>query len=142
MCALWCNSHAHCVTISVILSVLMLSEPCAIIIFGLQLVSSRVDWNRSKLILDKCYFFIFTCFSSVPFHCIPRFFPGKGWQLTCVQHTRRLTRVQHTKYYSHASYYHAAYKVWIMYSTQNIACTQYTRVDLCTAHCVSHVSFD
>ena len=28
----------------------------------------------------------------------------KRWQLTCVQHTRRLTDVQHMKYYSLASY--------------------------------------
>ena len=27
-----------------------------------------------------------------------------------MQHTRRWTRLQHTKYYSHASYNHAAYK--------------------------------
>ena len=41
---------------------------------------------------------------------MPRFFPGKGWQLTCVQHTRRLTRVQHTKYYSCPSYNRAAHE--------------------------------
>ena len=41
---------------------------------------------------------------------MPCFFSGKGWQLTCVQHTRRLTRMQHTKYYSHASYNRAAHK--------------------------------
>ena len=41
---------------------------------------------------------------------MPRFFSGKGWQLTCVQHTRRLTCVQHTKYYSCASYNRAAHE--------------------------------
>ena len=37
-------------------------------------------------------------FVSVLFHCMPWFFSGKGWQLTCMQHTRRLTHVQYTKY--------------------------------------------
>ena len=49
----------------------------------------------------------------MPFHCMPWFFSGKGWQLTplsCVQHTRRLIRVQHTKYYLHASYNRAAHE--------------------------------
>ena len=41
---------------------------------------------------------------------MPLFFSGKRWQLTCVQHTRRLTGVQHMKYYSCASYNCAAHK--------------------------------
>ena len=64
----------------------------------------------------------------MPFHCMPWFFSGKGWQLTCVQHTRRLTRVQHTKYYSHASYnraahedgFYAAHEIELTCSTQKI----------------------
>ena len=59
---------------------------------------------------------------------MPRFFSGKGWQLTCVQHTRRLTRVQHMKYYSHASYNRAAqedgsravHKIKLLCSTRKI----------------------
>ena len=77
-------------------------------------MSSRVDWNRSTWILDRILSFscprVLSHFVSVPFHCIPWFFSGKGWQLTCVQHTRRLTRVQHTKYYLCASYNRAAHK--------------------------------
>ena len=38
-------------------------------------------------------------------------FSGKGWQLTCMQHTRRLTHMQYTKYDLYASYYRAAHKV-------------------------------
>ena len=41
---------------------------------------------------------------------MPWFFSGKGWQLTCVQHTRRLIRLQHTKYYSRASCNRAAHE--------------------------------
>ena len=64
----------------------------------------------------------------MPFHCMPWFFSGKGWQLTCMQHTRRLTRVQHMKYYSCASYNraahedrsHAAHKTELACSTREI----------------------
>ena len=59
---------------------------------------------------------------------MPRFFSGKGWQLTYVQHTRRLTRVQHAKYHSCASYNraahedgsHAAHEIELACSTRKI----------------------
>ena len=46
----------------------------------------------------------------MPFHCMPWFVSGKRWQLTCVQHIRRLSHMQHTKYYSRASYNRAAHE--------------------------------
>ena len=37
-CTLWYNTRAHCVTRRVRLLVPVLSKPCAIIMFGIQLV--------------------------------------------------------------------------------------------------------
>ena len=63
------------------------------------------------------------------------------WLFTCMQHIRRLTRVQHTKHYSRASYYHA-HKVLLVCSAQNIVHMQYTKVDSHAAHFVSQACFD
>ena len=73
-------------------------------------------------------------FGSMLFRCIPWSFSGKGWLLTCIQHTRRLTRVQHTKYDLHASYYRTAHEVLLACSTRNIACVQYMKVDSRAVH--------
>ena len=68
---------------------------------------------------------------------MPGFFSGKQWQLTCVQHTRRLirmqhtrrlTRVQHTKYFSRASYNHAAHEDG-SHAAHEIARVLYTKVN-------------
>ena len=96
---------------------LVLSKSCAIIVFGIQfgLIQCYPEWigigvckyltgyyflrvHVSYHVLLACHFIV--CLDS----------SGKGWQLTCVQHTRRLTRVQHMKYYSRASYNRAAHK--------------------------------
>ena len=37
-CALWYNTHAHCVTRCVRLLVPVVPTPCAIMVFGIQLV--------------------------------------------------------------------------------------------------------
>ena len=70
-----CYTHAHCVTGRDRLLVLVLSKSCAIIVFGIQLASSRVDWNRSTQIPDKILFslcpHVLSRFASVPFHCMP-----------------------------------------------------------------------
>ena len=63
---------------------------------------------------------------------------GKRWLLTCIQHTRRLIRVQHTKHYLHASYHCAAHKLLLACSARKIAHVQYTKFDLHAAHFVSH----
>ena len=98
-------------------------------------------------------------FASVPFHCISWFISGKGWQLTCVQHTRKLeshaayevaftcvllTTVQHTKYGScavHKTY--LACSTWKFTRVQPIGChTRFLtesldknwRTQMCSAH--------
>ena len=64
------------------------------------------------------------------------------WLLTCIQHTRRLIRVQHTKHYSHAPYHHAAHELLLVCNTQKITCVQYTKFDSLATHFVSHACFD
>ena len=64
---------------------------------------------------------IFLCFTCKSFHCMPWIFSGKGWQLICMQHTIRRD--------SHASYYHAVHKVWLVCSTY-IACHTRSLTDL------------
>ena len=86
-----------------------------------------------------------TCFitlAGVLFHCMPWYFTGKRWLLICMQHTCRLSRVQHTKHYLRASYYRAAHKVLLACSAWNIARVQYTEVHPHAAHFVSHACFD
>ena len=58
-------------------------------------------------------------FANVPFHHMSWFFPGKGWQLICLKHTRKLTCIWHMNYHSRASYVCAAHNVWVMCSTWN-----------------------
>ena len=68
-------TRVHCITGRDRLLVLVLSKSCAIFVLGIQLVSSRVDWNRSMQILDRILFSscprVLSRFASVPFHCIP-----------------------------------------------------------------------
>ena len=75
---------------------------------------------------------------------MPWYLTGKRCLLTCMQHIRRLTRVllQHTKHYSHASYYHAAHKILLACSARNIAHIQFTKGYSCATHFVSHACFD
>ena len=86
--------------------------------------------------------FIMFCWPGVFFCCMPWSFSDKRWLLTCMQHTRRLTHVQHMKHYSRASYYHAAHELLLACSAPKIAHVQYVKVDLNAAHFVSHVCFD
>ena len=41
-----------------------------------------------------------------------------------------------------ASYYCAAHEVLLVWSVRNIVCVQYTKVDLCAAHFMSHACSD
>ena len=67
---------------------------------------------------------------------MPLFFPGKGWQLTCVQHTRRLTCVEHMNYYLRASYYCAAHVVL----ATHVQCTKYSSHSICLTYELVNVS--
>ena len=83
-------------------------------------MSSRIDGiGICKCLTENA---IFVCPSILLFHCMPWFFSGKWWHLTCVQHTSRLTHMQHMKYYSHACYYCEAHGVWVLccYATHKI----------------------
>ena len=110
---------------------LMLSKSCATVMFGIQLHSTiqcHPEWIgicRGTWILDRMLFLNIHAFHHVllEFHFIvmPCLFSSKGWQLTSVQHTRRLTHMRTMKYYSYTSYHHAAHEVWAMCSTLNIA---------------------
>ena len=108
--------------------------------------NARVDWNRGPQILDRILFSLCSCilswFASILFCCMSWSFSGWRWMLTCMQHTTRLTRMQYTKHYSHASYYHAAHEVLLACSTQNIIHVQYTKVDSRATHFMSHMCFD
>ena len=76
MYTLWCNTCAHCVTGRVRLLVLMLSKPCAIIMFDIQLV--LIQCHPELIIgigvhkyLTECYFLhihVFYHFARVLFH--------------------------------------------------------------------------
>ena len=70
------------------------------------------------------------------FHCMSS---DKEWQLTYVQHTRRLTRGQHTKNGSHV-----AHEVWLEYSTYIVCHMQIFTESLdksCrTQACLAHAS--
>ena len=68
--------------------------------------------------------------------------PSLAKDVTCMQYTRRLTHVKHTKHYSRASYYRAAHKLLLVCSARKIAHAKYTKVDSCAAHFVSHTCFD
>ena len=59
-----------------------------------------------------------------------------------MQHTRRLTHVQHMKHYLRASYYCAAHKLLLVCSTRKIARVQYKKVDSHAVHFTSHAYFD
>ena len=80
---------------------------------------------------------VLSCFAGVFLHCMPWSFSGKRWLLTCIEHTRRLTHMQHTKHYLRASYYRTAHKLLLACSTQKIACMKYTKDDSRAAHFVS-----
>ena len=67
---------------------------------------------------------------------------GKRWLLTCIQHSRRLIRVQHTKHHSRASYHHALHKLLLSCSARKMAHVQYTKFDSRATHFVSHACFD
>ena len=67
------------------------------------------------------------------FYCMPWFLSDKGWQLTHVQHTRRLTKSD-----THA----CSTQSMCVCSSQNMARMQHTKSESCVAHSISHMSFD
>ena len=84
---------------------------------------------------------VLSCFAGVLFNCMPWSFSGKRWLLTCMQHAKRLTRMQHTKHYSCTSYCHAAHELILACSTRNIA-RVCRKVYSPTSHFMSHVCSD
>ena len=105
-------------------------------------MSSRVEVR--KYLIE--YYFLciqrFITFCWVLVCCKPWSFSGKRWKLTCMEHTRRLLRMQHRKHYSRASYYYASHEKLLVCSARKIVCAQHTKVDSRAAHFVSHVCFD
>ena len=126
----------------------MLSKSCAIIMFGIQLRSTircHSEWigiRRGPWIFDRILFLNIYTFHHVllqsHFIVMLCLFSSKGWQLTWVQHTRRLTHMRNMKYYFYTSYHHAAHEVWVIRSTWHIAHVQYMQADSGAAHCMSH----
>ena len=93
-------------------------------------MSSKMDIWQNIIFFMSTHFITF-CWSD--FLCIPWSFPDKRWLLICMQHTRRLTSVQHTKHYSLASNYCAAHKLLLACCTLKLAHVQYKIVDSCAA---------
>ena len=133
-----------------ILLVPVLSKPCAIIMFSIQLIQYDVTQSgfigMHKYVLDWILFsscpHVLSHFASVLFCCMSWSFSGKRWLLTCMQQIRRLTHMQHAKRYSRASCCHAAHEVLLVCSARNIALMLYMTAYSRAAYFMSHVCFD
>ena len=138
-CALWYTTRAHCATRHVRLLVPVLSKPCAIIVFGIQL-----GWQKCHLecILEcigigvrkymaKYYFLCIYAFYHVLLGCFfvvcldPSLAKDGCWLacstqkdwLACITQSIThvlLTIMQHTNYY-----WHAAHKKWFVCITKS-----------------------
>ena len=106
-------------------------------------MSSRVRVHKylTEYLLTICLC-VLSCFVGVLFCCMPWSISDKRRLLTYMQHTRKLTCMQHRKHYSCVSCYRASHEQLLACSAWKIACIQYTKVDSCAAHFVSHACFD
>ena len=100
-CALWYNARAHCATTRV-----RLLMPVVCVWHLVGLINCHLEWIGIGV--RKCLTEYYSLHIHVFYHVLLGYFfvvcLDPSLVLPCMQHTRRLTRVQHMKHYSRTSY--------------------------------------